>query len=105
MNTNVQQLRVEIRRLQAELADREAALPAHSVKPVMMEELLRLEDERDSLRLQVEQAEDEVQSTESQLQAAKAYAKKLEKQLEGLGQRSSAASESKETAEARRQPE
>jgi uncharacterized coiled-coil DUF342 family protein len=47
MNTNVQQLREEIRRLQAELADREAALPAHSVKPHQFMAIESLEEEID----------------------------------------------------------
>ncbi|MCB2174101.1 hypothetical protein KQH41_02425 [bacterium] len=48
MNATIQQLREEISRLQAELADRETALPAHSVKPhqYMVIELLEDEIER-----------------------------------------------------------
>ena len=47
MNANVEQLREEISRLQAELADREAALPAHSVKPHQLMVIESLEEEID----------------------------------------------------------
>ncbi|MCB2215442.1 MAG: hypothetical protein KQH59_05195 [Desulfobulbaceae bacterium] len=47
MSANVQQLREEISRLQAELADREAALPAHSVKPHQFMVIESPEDEID----------------------------------------------------------
>lgn len=47
MNATIQQLRKEISRLQAELADREAALPAHSVKPHQFMVIESLEDEID----------------------------------------------------------
>ncbi len=47
MKATIQQLREEIRRLQAELADREAALPAHSVKPHQVMVIESLENEID----------------------------------------------------------
>ena len=45
MNANKQQLQEEIRRLKAELAEREAALPVHSVRPHQLMAIEALEDE------------------------------------------------------------
>jgi hypothetical protein len=45
MNTNIQQLKEDIRRLKAELAEREAALPKHSVRPHQLMAIEDLEDE------------------------------------------------------------
>lgn len=45
MNANMQQLQEDIRRLKAELAEREAALPVHSVKPHQLMAIEALEDE------------------------------------------------------------
>ncbi|NIA09169.1 MAG: hypothetical protein GWP10_05350 [Nitrospiraceae bacterium] len=45
MNTPIHQLQEDIRRLQAELAEREAALPVHSVRPHQLMAIEALEDE------------------------------------------------------------
>lgn len=45
MNVNVQQLQEDIRRLKAELAERKAALPVHSVRPHQLMAIEALEDE------------------------------------------------------------
>ncbi len=45
LNTNQQQLKEDIRRLKAELDEREAALPAHSVRPHQLMAIEALEDE------------------------------------------------------------
>ena len=45
MNTSIQQLQEDIRRLKAELAEREAALPMHSVRPHQLIAIEALEDE------------------------------------------------------------
>jgi hypothetical protein len=45
VDAKVEQLREDIRRLKQELADREAALPAHSVKPSQVIAIEELEDE------------------------------------------------------------
>jgi predicted DNA-binding protein len=45
MNATIQQLQEDIRRLKAELAEREAALPMHSVRPHQLMAIEALEDE------------------------------------------------------------
>jgi uncharacterized small protein (DUF1192 family) len=45
MNATIQQLQEGIRRLKAELAEREAALPVHSVRPHQLMAIEALEDE------------------------------------------------------------
>jgi hypothetical protein len=45
MNATIQQLQADIRRLKAELAEREAALPKHSVRPHQLMAIEALEDE------------------------------------------------------------
>ena len=45
MNATIQQLQDDIRRLKAELAEREAALPVHSVRPHQLMAIETLEDE------------------------------------------------------------
>ena len=45
MNTTIQQLQEDIRRLQEELTKREAALPVHSVRPHQLMVIEALEDE------------------------------------------------------------
>ena len=45
MNAHMQQLQEDIRRLKAELAKREAALPVHSVRPHQLMAIEALEDE------------------------------------------------------------
>lgn len=50
-----------LRDLEAEIAETKQRLPAHSVKPPVMMDLLALEDEYDSLMKQVEQMRNEAQ--------------------------------------------
>lgn len=45
MDATIQQLEEDIRRLRAELAEREAALPMHSVRPHQLMAIEALEDE------------------------------------------------------------
>ena len=45
MNATIQQLQEDIRRLKVELAEREAALPMHSVRPHQIMAIEALEDE------------------------------------------------------------
>ena len=45
MNATIQQLQEDIRRLKSELAEREAALPMHSVRPHQLMAIEALEDE------------------------------------------------------------
>ena len=45
MNATIQQLQEGIRRLKAELAEREAALPVHSVRPHQLMAIEALKDE------------------------------------------------------------
>ena len=45
MNATIQQLQEDIRRLKAELAERETALPMHSVRPHQIMAIEALEDE------------------------------------------------------------
>ena len=44
-----QTLQRKLREIEAAIAETEKRLPAHSVKPPVMHDLLALEDERDSL--------------------------------------------------------
>jgi hypothetical protein len=46
------QCRLEV--VEAAIADTEARLPAHSIKPSIMQELISLEDERDTLIKDIE---------------------------------------------------
>jgi hypothetical protein len=57
MDTEIDQLQEEIKRLQLEKADREAALPAHSIRPHQLlviedleEEIARRKKELETLR-------------------------------------------------------
>jgi hypothetical protein len=45
MNTTVQELQEDIQELKSELAEREAALPAHSVRPHQLMAIEELEEE------------------------------------------------------------
>ncbi len=45
INENIQKLQEDIRELKAELAEREAALPAHSVRPHQLMVIEELEEE------------------------------------------------------------
>jgi hypothetical protein len=46
---NIQSLEKELHRLEERISEVEKRLPAHSVKPPIMSELLELEDERDKI--------------------------------------------------------
>ena len=46
---DVESLEKELHRLEARISEVEKRLPAHSVKPPIMIELLELEDERDKI--------------------------------------------------------
>lgn len=48
------ELKERLRAVEAEIAETEARLPAHSIKPPIMHMLLALEDERDDLKKQIE---------------------------------------------------
>jgi hypothetical protein len=45
----LEEMRRKLESLEAEIAETEARLPAHSIKPPIMQALLALEDERDTL--------------------------------------------------------
>ena len=46
---DIESLETELHRLEARISEVEKRLPAHSVKPPIMIELLELEDERDKI--------------------------------------------------------
>lgn len=48
------ELKERLKAVEAEIAETEARLPAHSIKPPIMQMLLALEDERDILKKQIE---------------------------------------------------
>lgn len=52
--TQLDDLKKRLNELEAEISETEARLPAHSVKPPIMQALLALEDEREALILQIE---------------------------------------------------
>jgi len=45
----IQTLKTRLEELEAAIAETEKRLPAHSIKPPVMHDLLELEDERDSV--------------------------------------------------------
>ncbi len=49
MNSEIDRIRERLLRLEEEIAETMRRLPAHSVKPPVMMDLLQLEDERDQL--------------------------------------------------------
>lgn len=51
----MQVLQERLRKLEEEIAETRRRLPAHSVKPPVMMDLLALEDERDLLLRQIEE--------------------------------------------------
>ncbi|MCG6931914.1 MAG: hypothetical protein LJE64_15275 [Desulfofustis sp.] len=50
MSDRISELEKRLADLEADIAETEARLPAHSVKPPVMRDLFALEDERESLR-------------------------------------------------------
>ncbi len=57
MSSGIEILKAEIIRVEEEIAETQRRLPAHSVKPPVMMDLLALEDERDALIIKLEGAE------------------------------------------------
>ena len=55
----IEQLKKRLRELDEEIAETKRRLPAHSVKPPVMMDLLELEDEYDLLLKQLEQLKSE----------------------------------------------
>ena len=51
----IDRLRQRLRELDEEIAETKRGLPAHSIKPPMMMDLLALEDEYDSIMKQIDQ--------------------------------------------------
>lgn len=49
MNSEIDQVKERLHQLEGEIAETMRRLPAHSVKPPVMMDLLELEDERDLL--------------------------------------------------------
>ncbi|MGB3224545.1 MAG: hypothetical protein WBB23_17215 [Desulforhopalus sp.] len=49
MDSEVSQLKRRLKKIDEEIAETLRRLPAHSAKPPVMQDLLELEDERDSL--------------------------------------------------------
>ena len=47
-------LQKKIKKLEEKIRDTEGRLPAHSVKPTIMQELFELEDERDTILARLE---------------------------------------------------
>jgi len=56
---SLEQLQEKLRRLEAQIAEAKRRLPAHSVKPPLMMDLLALEDEFDAVVKQIERLESE----------------------------------------------
>ena len=50
---NIETLEKELQRLEERITEVQKRLPAHSVKPLIMSELLELEDERDKILSQL----------------------------------------------------
>jgi len=57
MITDKEQIKKRLQELEAEIAETKKRLPAHSVKPRVMMDLLVLEDERDDLLAQLSELE------------------------------------------------
>ena len=53
----LEQLRRRLERLEAEIIETKRRLPAHSVKPPVMMDLLDLEDQYDAIRKKIERME------------------------------------------------
>lgn len=52
-NPTIEDLNKRLIKLEADIAETEKRLPAHSVKPPVMHQLLALEDERDELLAEI----------------------------------------------------
>jgi hypothetical protein len=57
MGSDLEALHAELARLQAELQDREAALPAHSVRPSQIMAIEELEEKIKDLKARIAKAE------------------------------------------------
>lgn len=55
----IDRLRQRLRDLEEEIAETKRRLPAHSIKPPVMMDLLALEDEYDSIMKQIDQLKSE----------------------------------------------
>ena len=60
----LEQVRKRLRDLEAEIAETKQRLPAHSVKPPVMMDLLKLEDEYDALLKQVDRMRNDAKDGE-----------------------------------------
>jgi hypothetical protein len=59
MMERLDQLRQRLKQLEAEITETKRRLPAHSVKPPVMMELLDLEDQYDGLRKRIARLEND----------------------------------------------
>ena len=59
MSETLEQLRKRLEDVEAQIEDQHARLPAHSVRPAMIQELEELEDLRDSLSADIARIENE----------------------------------------------
>ena len=55
MKPDLKGLQAKLKKLDEEIAEVKKRMPAHSIKPPIMMELLALEDERDVLEKQIQQ--------------------------------------------------
>ena len=58
--TTLENLRKQLHELEKKILETEKRLPAHSIKPPVMHELLELEDERDLLLKELARVQDSV---------------------------------------------
>lgn len=54
MDETLKQLQEKLEELEAQIEDQHARLPAHSVRPAMIQELEDMEERRDALRAEIE---------------------------------------------------
>ena len=59
MGENLEQLRRRLQEIEAQIEDQHARLPAHSVRPAMIQELEDMEEQRDALRAEIERIQSE----------------------------------------------
>jgi hypothetical protein len=57
MKADLKRLQARLKELDGKIAEVKQRMPAHSIKPPIMMELLELEDERDALEKQIHQLE------------------------------------------------